>query len=136
MLFSPSPQSFYRVRQFPDVGSAWRWCEAVAATPLQSYLRLIACQAVEARDFMTIARFRIDKSCRYLVLWKDMEPCYHSIREFDQLRDAKNFTLATKTRLQKLQKTPGQSHHGLPHTLRLLAVTTFTEWNVPNKPKD
>jgi hypothetical protein len=71
-----------------------------------------------------------------MVLWKDMEPCYHLMREFDQFQDAVECASATKIRLQALKDSPQYSHHGLPETLRLLAFTVAGEWNVANKPRE
>jgi len=143
VLFSPSPNSFYRVREFADFEKARKWCEGFAAMPSQPvYVRLMVMvfETVEWRDLMTIARCRAvlrNKACRYMVLWKDMEPCYHSMREFDQFQDAVECASATKIRLQALKDSPQPySHHGLPETLRLLAFTVAGEWNVANKPRE
>jgi hypothetical protein len=139
VLFSPSPHSFYRVCEFADFEKARKWCEGIAAAPSQLlYVKLMVCEAVESRALTTIARCRAakhNKACRYMVLWKDMEPCYHLMLEFDQFQDAIEYATATTIRLQALKDSTQYSHHGLPETLRLLAFTTVGEWNVANKPR-
>jgi hypothetical protein len=99
----------------------------------------MVCETVEWRDLTTVASCQAAKrksACRYMVLWKDMEPSYHSMREFDLFQDAVQCASTTKIRLQQLQASPDLSHHGLPHTLRLLTFTTLGEWNVANKPRE
>lgn len=140
VLFSPSPHSFYRVREFADLEKARTWCEEFAATPSQPvYVRLMICEAIELRDLTILAGSWVTnqrKPRKYIVLWKDMEPCYHSMREFDQLQEAVACASATKIRLQQLHASPNLPHHGLPHTLHLLAFRTVGEWNVANKPDE
>jgi len=100
-------------------------------------VRLMICEAIELRDLTILAgSWATNRGSprRYMVLWKHMEPCYHSIREFDHFQDAVGCASATKIRLQQLQASPGLSHHGLPHTLRLLTFITVREWNVANQP--
>jgi len=128
VLFAPSPNSFYRVKEFAhfEKAEARKWCEEYATVPMV-YVRLIACEADELGDWMTIARCRAAK-CRFMVLWKDMEPCYHSMREFEQFQDAVQYASETRTRLQ--------AHHGLPETLRFFAFTVAGEWNIANKPAE
>jgi len=52
VLFSPSPLSFYRLREYQDVEKAKEWCERFAAVPSQqNYVRLIVCDAINWQDF-------------------------------------------------------------------------------------
>lgn len=136
VLFAPSPNSFYRVKEFAhfEKAKARKWCEEYATVPMV-YVRLIACEADELRDWVTIARCRAAK-CRFMVLWKVMEPCYHSMREFEQFQDAIQYASETRTRLQELQASRRFSHHGLLETLRVFAFTLAGEWNIANKPAE
>ena len=140
VLFSPSPRSFYRVKEFTDLETAKKFCEACAAAPsVQFYLRLIICDAMWQDFSACTASFDNNRSKvqKYMVLWKDMEPNYHNMREFEKLEDAMQYASATRIRLQELKvSSPHFSHHCLPDTMRVVAFTLVGEWNVANKPAE
>jgi hypothetical protein len=136
VLFTPSPRSFYRVEEFSDLDKAKQWCEGFAAVPSeQVYVRLVVCSAVNWQEFSAwtgSAPNNRNRAHKYMVLWKDMEPCYHEMCEFEQLQDAVQYAFVTRARLQELRAVYS---HGLPETLRVFAFTLVGEWNVANKPR-
>jgi hypothetical protein len=140
VLFSPSPTSFYRVVEFAGLDKAKEWCEEYAAVPSQQvYVRLMVCDAIKWQEFSACtASFDTNRNKvhKYMVLWKDMEPCYHEMREFEHFQDAVQYASGTRTRLQELQASPRFSHHGLPETLRVFAFALAGEWNIANKPSE
>jgi hypothetical protein len=141
VLFSPSPRSFYRVKEFTDLETARKWCEGCGAEPsVQFYLRLIICDAMWQDFSACTGTFGSNRNMmqKYMVLWKDMEPNYHNMREFEKLEDAMQYASATRLRLQELKtsSSPNFSHHCLPETLRVVAFTLVGEWNVANKPAE
>jgi len=140
VLFSPSPRSFYRVVEFANLDKAKKWCEEFAAVPfLKVYVRLMVCDAIKWQEVSACTGSfdtNGNKAHKYMVLWKDMEPCYHEMREFEQFQDAVQYASATRTRLQDLQASPRFSDHGLPETLRVFAFTLAGEWNIANRPAE
>jgi hypothetical protein len=141
VLFSPSPRSFYRVMRFTDLELAKKWCEELgAALSDHFYLRLIICDATWQDLSECTGTFSCDRNMtqRYMVLWKDMEPCYHNMRDFEKLEDAMQYASATRLRLQesKTSSSPYSSWHCLPKTLQVIAFSLVGEWNLANKPRD
>lgn len=134
VLFSPSPHSFYRAKEYDDVEKAKEWCESWAAvSPQKNYARLVGCDAIKWHDF-TAGKESFDisrnKGHKYMVLWGPMEG-YYQMREFEQFDDAVQYASATRIRLQEMQAS---LQMGLPENVQVFAFTLTEEWNPANKP--
>jgi len=126
--------------EFTNLEVARKWCEELgAALSGDFYVLLIICDAMW-QDFSPSTAFHNNRNMmqKYMVLWKDMEPGYHNMRDFEKLEDAMQYASATRLRLQELRTSslPNLSWHCLPETLRVVAFSLVEEWNVANKPKD
>lgn len=133
----PAQLPFTESKSMLTFEKAHEWCEGYATVPLV-YVRLMVCEAIDLRDLTILAgswATKRERPRKYMVLWKNMEPCYHSMCEFDHFEDALRCAHETRIQLQALKDSPECSRHGLPHTLRVLASMTVGEWNAANKPR-
>src|ERR1700757_2004329 len=98
VLFSPSPRSFYRVKEFDQIEEGRAFCRCADADP-NLFIRLMQYETIDHQR-PTPPESILGKDAKYMVLWLATSPCYHVVREFDQLEDAVVFASEMTVELQ------------------------------------